>query len=183
MRVGKKFAVLIAVLAFLVFVPATLNATPRKVHVVALGAVRRVLYSKTGDPAGAAPGEDALRIRPLVVDGVVKEWTTGESHDVTDRSFVVRRVLRINDELPGEKPTNCKLTLGLAAWPMAAGRPCFRPHRCAQVAGLRSWCKPGGLVPRLCGLLRHHGQRKEPLRCCGPTGRPQARAGKETRRI
>jgi hypothetical protein len=106
MRVGKKFAVLIAVLAFLVFVPATLNATPRKVHVVALGAVRRVLYSKTGDPAGAAPGEDALRIRPLVVDGVVKEWTTGESHDVTDRSFVVRRVLRINDELPGEKPTN-----------------------------------------------------------------------------
>jgi hypothetical protein len=37
------------------------------------------------------------------VDGVVKEWTTGDAHDVTDRSFVVRRVLRINDELPGEK--------------------------------------------------------------------------------
>jgi hypothetical protein len=104
MLVGRKFVVLIAVLAFLVLVPATLNATPRKAHVVALGAVRRVPYSKTGDPAGAAPGEDALRIRPLVIDGAVKEWTTGESHDVTDRSFVVRRVLRINDELPGEKP-------------------------------------------------------------------------------
>ncbi|MGA9588009.1 MAG: hypothetical protein WBQ95_21945, partial [Terracidiphilus sp.] len=47
-----------------------------------------------------------LKIRPLVVDDNVKECTTGESHDVTDRSFVVRRVLRINDELPGEKPTS-----------------------------------------------------------------------------
>jgi hypothetical protein len=106
MRVDRKFAVSIASLAFLVFIPATLNATPRKEHVVVLGAARHVPYSKIGDPAGAGPREDALRIRPLVVDGAVKEWTTGESHDVTDRSFVVRRVLRVNDELPGEKPTN-----------------------------------------------------------------------------
>jgi len=38
------------------------------------------------------------------VDGAVKEWTTGDAHDVTDRSFVVRRVLRLNDSLPGDKP-------------------------------------------------------------------------------
>jgi hypothetical protein len=106
MQVGKTFAALIAVLAFLVVLPATLIASPRKVHVVALGGVRRVPYSQTGDPAGAKIGEDSLKIRPLVVDDLVKEWTTGESHDVTDRSFVVRRVLRINDELPGEKPAN-----------------------------------------------------------------------------
>jgi hypothetical protein len=106
MQVSKIFAVLIAVLVFLVVHPATLSATPRKVHVVGLGAVKRVPYSKTGDPAGAKAGENTLKIRPLVVDDIVKEWTTGESHDVTDRSFVVRRVLRINDELPGEKPTN-----------------------------------------------------------------------------
>ena len=31
---------------------------------------------------------------------VLKEWTTGDAHDVTDRSFVVRRVIRINDTLP-----------------------------------------------------------------------------------
>jgi hypothetical protein len=48
-------------------------------------------------------GEEALKIRPLAVDGQVKEWTTGDAHDVTDRSFVVRRALRLNDELPGEK--------------------------------------------------------------------------------
>lgn len=76
----------------------------RKPHVVVLGAAKRVPYSTAGDPAGAAPGEDALKIRPLIVDGAVKEWTTGESHDVTDRSFVVRRVMRLNDALPGEKP-------------------------------------------------------------------------------
>lgn len=75
-----------------------------KPHVVALGAVRRVPYSKGGDPAGAAAGENELKIRPLVVDGQVKEWTTGESHEVTDRSFVVRRVVRLNDALPGDRP-------------------------------------------------------------------------------
>jgi hypothetical protein len=39
-----------------------------------------------------------------MVDGALKEWTTGDAHDVTDRSFVVRRVLRLNDSLPGDKP-------------------------------------------------------------------------------
>jgi hypothetical protein len=87
---------------FLIMLPLA-NAAPRKVHIVALGAARRVAYSKTGDPAGAASSEDALKIRPLLVDGVAKEWTTGDAHDVTDRSFAVRRVLRINDSLPGDK--------------------------------------------------------------------------------
>jgi hypothetical protein len=75
-------------------------AAPRKAHSVVLGAARKVPYTKAGDPAGAAAGEDSLKIRALVVDGVVKEWTTGEAHDVTDRSFAVRRVLRLNDALP-----------------------------------------------------------------------------------
>lgn len=100
MHAGRTLAALIAVcIGFSV----ALHATPRKVHVVALGAVRHVPYSKTGDPAGAMQDENSLKIRPLVVDGAVKEWTTGAAHEVTDRSFVVRRVLKINDELPGEK--------------------------------------------------------------------------------
>ncbi len=89
------------------------KATPRKVHSVALGATKRVPYSKAGDPAGAASEETELRIRPLVVDGQVKEWTTGDAHDVTDRSFVVRRVLRLNDALPGEKS---RAAAGKSAW-------------------------------------------------------------------
>jgi hypothetical protein len=81
-----------------------IHAGPRKGHTVVLGAVKRVAYSKEGDPAGAAAGEDSLKIRALLVDGALKEWTTGDAHDVTDRSFVVRRSIRLNDALPGDKP-------------------------------------------------------------------------------
>jgi len=73
---------------------------------VVLGATRKVLYSKAGDPAGAAAGEDSLKIRALLVDGALKEWTTGDSHNVTDRSFLVRRVLKLNDALPGDAKAN-----------------------------------------------------------------------------
>ena len=43
-----------------------------------------------------------LNIRPLYVDGNLKEFTSGDTHDVTDRTFVVRRVFRINDVLPDD---------------------------------------------------------------------------------
>jgi hypothetical protein len=82
----------------------TASAAERKTHTVVLGAARKVPYSKAGDPSGAAAGEDTLKIRALLVDGVLKEWTTGDAHDVTDRSFVVRRVIRLNDALPTDKP-------------------------------------------------------------------------------
>jgi hypothetical protein len=100
MRVGERFAILtmMAVFAF----DAAVYAAPRKVHTVVLGAMRKVPYSKTGDPAGAATGENELKIRALLVDGVLKEWTTGDAHDVTDRSFVVRRAIKLNDALPGD---------------------------------------------------------------------------------
>jgi hypothetical protein len=81
-----------------------LFAAPRKAHTVVLAAARRVPYDKMGDPAGASMADTVLLIRALLVDGVVKEWTAGDPHDVTDRSFVVRRVMRINDALPGDKP-------------------------------------------------------------------------------
>ena len=75
-------------------------AAPHKGHVVVLGATRKVPYAKAGDPSGAQPNEAELRIRALIVDGQVKEWTTGDPHDITDRSFVVRRALHLNDALP-----------------------------------------------------------------------------------
>jgi hypothetical protein len=83
--------------------PAVAAAPAHKGHVVMLGAARKVPYSKVGDPAGAAADEKELKVRALLVDGVVKEWTTGEAHDVTDRSFVVRRVIKLNDTLPTDK--------------------------------------------------------------------------------
>ena len=74
----------------------------RKTNTVVLGAPKRVSYSRAGDPAGAGADETSPRIRPLV-DDVVEDWTTGEAHDVTDRSFVVRRVIRLNGALPEDK--------------------------------------------------------------------------------
>ena len=80
-------------------------ACAAKPHVVALGAARHQPYSMEGDPAGAKKGETELKVRPLMVDGKVKEWTTGEVHDVTDRSFAVRRAVELNDALPEERGT------------------------------------------------------------------------------
>ena len=99
MRRTLTIAVVAALAAF-----AALPSAAAKTHTVVLGAARKVTYSRADDPAGAQAGEDTLTIRALLVDGVLKEWTTGASHDVTDRSFVVRRVIRLNDTLPGDKP-------------------------------------------------------------------------------
>lgn len=86
-----------------VFILSPLCFGARKPHVVNLGAAKKVPYSQEGDPSSAAAGEASLKIRPLIVDGQVKEWTTGDSHDVTDRTFVVRRAVRLNDALPDDK--------------------------------------------------------------------------------
>ena len=87
--------------AFLLTTPATFAAPP-KVHVVVLGAAKKVPYTPPG--ASPSPGNDAptLKVRALLVDGRQKEWVTGDAHDVTDRSFTVRRVMRVNDALPGD---------------------------------------------------------------------------------
>lgn len=74
-----------------------------KVHTVGLGLAKRVPYSAITDPSGALPGEKDLRVRPLLVDDRVKDWTSGDIHTITDRSFAVRRAIRLNDALPGEK--------------------------------------------------------------------------------
>ncbi len=79
-------------------------ARPPTLHAVALGAMRRVPYT----PADVTPdqkNEDSttLKVRPLIVDNAQREWTMGEIHEVTDRTFAVRRVLHLNDALPAEK--------------------------------------------------------------------------------
>ena len=86
--------------ALLLGIPAFAAAKP---HYVVLGGVRHEPYSVEGDPAGAHKDETRLDVRPLVVDGKVKEWTTGEAHLVTERSFTVRRAVRLNDSLPSDK--------------------------------------------------------------------------------
>jgi hypothetical protein len=101
--IPRKFGWLLGLAVVLVLSGTLCAYGAAKVHVVALGAARREPYSIQGDPAGAKKDETELRVRPLVVDGKVKEWTTGEAHDVTERSFAVRRAVRLNDALPTDK--------------------------------------------------------------------------------
>lgn len=44
-----------------------------------------------------------ITVRALYVDGSLREFTTGDAHDVTDRVFVVRRAFRVNDVLPDDE--------------------------------------------------------------------------------
>jgi hypothetical protein len=78
------------------------HAAAPKVHVVTLGSVRKVPYTPPDAAHATAADGLQLKVRPLLVDGRQREWTTGDTHDVTDRSFTVRRALRINDALPAE---------------------------------------------------------------------------------
>lgn len=87
-----------------------------KVHSVALGAWHTVPYlPPTLHPKVNAPAT-TLRVRALVMDGRVLEWTVGEMHEVTDRSFVIRRVVRLNDALPGEGGAHWIWSLGPWLW-------------------------------------------------------------------
>lgn len=78
-------------------------AAKAKPHYAALGKARPVAYSSEGDPSGALPDEKTLKVRPLVVNGKVKDWTTGGIHEVTPRTFTVQSAIRVNDALPTDK--------------------------------------------------------------------------------
>ena len=67
-----------------------------KQHVVALGKWTMVKLIVGEDQREALD----LKIRALLVDGQTKEFTSRPPHDLTDRTFVVQRVFRMNDSLP-----------------------------------------------------------------------------------
>jgi hypothetical protein len=88
-------------LLFLFALPSPQLLAAPKVHTVTLGPSRRVPYIPTdATPETKSDESSTLHIRALFVDDRQKEWTTGEIHDVTDRTFTVRRALRLNDALP-----------------------------------------------------------------------------------
>jgi hypothetical protein len=96
---------LLSFISFHAALPELLNAAPRapRVHTVALGASRRVSFTQP-DATGEAKADETstIRVRPLIVDDRVRDWTTGEAHDITDRTFAIRRALRVNDALPSD---------------------------------------------------------------------------------
>jgi len=74
-----------------------LSAAP-KPHVLTFGKLTSIKWMVGSSEDKALD----LKVRALYVDSRLKEFTLGPPHDVTDRLFVVRRVFRINDNLPDE---------------------------------------------------------------------------------
>jgi hypothetical protein len=89
----RRSLVLTAALLF-----AALCFGAAKPHVVSFGKLMPVKLF-------LGPSEDRtmdMQVRALFVDSKLKEFTTGDTHDITDTVFVVRRAFRINDSLPDE---------------------------------------------------------------------------------
>ena len=59
-----------------------------------------------------------MKIRTLNVDGRVREFVTGDIHDVTDRIFVARRAYRLNDALPEDGKLKPEWKWQRAGWVM-----------------------------------------------------------------
>lgn len=90
---------LVVLLALVTGLPHA-DAAAAKTHAVALGKWTTVQWISSAGSAGNQPR--SLKVRPLLVDTHVKEFTLGPAHDVTDRLFVIRRAFRLNDSLPEE---------------------------------------------------------------------------------
>lgn len=95
---------------FLVLLIAGSALAAPKLHTVVLGKWRPIdVRSDSGDA-------QAIKVRELIIDGRVREFTTGSTHDITDRLFVVRRAYRINDALPEETKKPQQWIWRLGGW-------------------------------------------------------------------
>ena len=138
----------------------TLFAAPAyaaKIHIVTLGAVRKVPYTPPeATPDNKSEEATTLRIRPLLIDDKPREWTVGDLHEVTDRTFVIRRAFRINDALPGE-PSHWAWQPGpwlqvdrISGHVAPVHLPNFDPQ-ISNVTWFRDYAAYCGLVPTLKG--------------------------------
>lgn len=83
-----------------------------KPHVVALG--KAVPVKLLVGPTGNRTID--ITVPPLYVDTKLKEFTTGKSHDVTDREYVIRQAYRINDSLPDDSSKTIKWLWQRGGW-------------------------------------------------------------------
>lgn len=83
-----------------------------------------------------ASGEQ-LKVRPILIDGRIKEYSTGAAHQVTENVWVARHAVRINNALPQDASKRAQWTWQLGGWisvNSASGRiselnlPSFEPH-------------------------------------------------------
>src|SRR5262245_66043568 len=94
---SRRTLVINSVLTLLLLSATAASAAPRQ-HVITFGQWMKVKLF-------IGPEEnkvEEMKVRTLVVDGRIREFVTGDVHDVTDRVFVARRAYRLNDALPAD---------------------------------------------------------------------------------
>ena len=99
-----------ALLFFCLLLPASVGLAAPRTHTVVLGRLRAVEFRSDSGEAQQA------RVRELIIDGRLREYTTGAPHEVTDRLFVVRRAYRINDSLPDDSNKFTQWVWRLGGW-------------------------------------------------------------------
>ena len=145
------------------------TALAAKPHVVSFGKVLPVKLF-------IGPGEDRsvpMNVRALLVDGKLKEFTTGESHTVTDRIFVVRRAFRVNDSLPADQGKVPRWVWQRGGWLMVdrttaritqLNLPFFDPFY-SQASWFRDYAAYAAAVPLLLPRLTpHRSENRNPFR-------------------
>ena len=107
MRTVYRFT--LALILLIITIPALGASKP---HVILLGKPQTVKIFLARDESQAT----TISVRPLYVDSRLKDYTVGDSHDITDRLFVVQRAYRLNDSLPGEAPKDNKWVWQRGDW-------------------------------------------------------------------
>ena len=95
-------------IAWLLVLLSTVAAGAPQKHAIAFGKWTTVKWF----PEAAPTSPVEMKVRPLFVDGRLREYTLGEPHDVTDRLLVVQQAYRLNDALPGERGPQWKWQRG-----------------------------------------------------------------------
>jgi hypothetical protein len=89
-------------LVFSIFCFQTLAVASSKPHTIIFGKWVAVQWSPEYGEGAETEKPLTLKVRPLLIDSRIKEFTLGATHEITDRLFVVRRAFRFNDSLPQE---------------------------------------------------------------------------------
>jgi hypothetical protein len=89
-------------------------AEKSKAHVISFGKTMVVKLFLGPDEEHTAP----MKVRALYVDAKLKEFVTGEAHEVTDRLLVVRRAYRLNNNLPEDEAKGASWVWERGGWLM-----------------------------------------------------------------
>src|SRR5271170_3733502 len=98
--------------AFNLLLAATTALAASKPHVITFGKWTAAKSSAGRDETRS----DDLKVRPIYVDGRLREFTFGIPHDVTEQLFVVRRIVRVNDMLPQETAATPRWSWQRGGW-------------------------------------------------------------------